>query len=89
MTNYKEIKTFIGHKSNIQCLAVLPNNKLASCSYDNTIKIWDLTNFKEINTLIGHKGSVFYLVFLPNENLASGSWDKTIKIWDLTNSLCS
>ncbi len=47
------------HKGIVSCLCVLPNNKLASCSWDKTIKIWDLINYNEIKTLTGHSGIVY------------------------------
>jgi len=74
-------KTLRGHSGWVDSLAVLPDNKLASGSSDETIKIWDLISGQCINTLKGHSGSVNSLAVLPDNKLASGSSDKTIKIW--------
>jgi WD40 repeat protein len=41
-TSGKELKTLNGHTNWIRSLAVLPDNTLASGSYDQTIKIWAL-----------------------------------------------
>jgi WD40 repeat protein len=59
--------------------------QLASGSFDNTIKIWDVTTGKVLNTLKGHDSWVYGVGFSPDgQQLASGSFDKTIKIWDVT-----
>jgi len=62
-----------------------PDGKtLASGSYDNTIKLWDVTTGREIGTLKGHSSVVLSVSFSPDgKTLASGSHDKTIKLWDV------
>lgn len=80
MTNYNEIKSLNCNDDRIKCLALLPNNKLASGSIDKTIKIWDLTNYNQIQTLKVHSNSIYCLAVLPNSKLASCSLDKTIKM---------
>ena len=67
----------------INALCVLPGNKLASGSADNTIKIWDIVTGKCEQTLEGHQDFVRSICILPKNKLASCSIDKTIKIWDL------
>jgi len=54
---------------------------LASGSFDNTIKIWNLISGECIQTLKGHTNVVCSLATLPDNKLASGSSDETIKIW--------
>jgi WD40 repeat protein len=58
--------------------------KLASGSYDKTIKIWDVTTGKVLNTLKGHEGYVLSVGFSPDGKKLAGSDDNTIKIWDVT-----
>ena len=69
------------HTYRVNCLVVLPNNQLASGSFDNTIRIWDVNKGKGINILKGYTGNVYCLVVLPNNQLASCSGDTTIRIW--------
>ena len=69
-------------------LVVLPNGKLASGSWDKTIKIWSTDGILE-KTLSGHSNWVYSLAVLDNGLLASGSWDETTRIWDENGVLMS
>ncbi|MCC5656489.1 hypothetical protein LC608_05745 [Nostoc sp. XA010] len=81
-----QIHTLQGHSNSVNSLAFSPDGKiLASGSYDNTIKLWDIGTGREIYTLQGHSNSVNSIAFSPDGKiLASGSDDKTIKLWDVT-----
>jgi WD40 repeat protein len=60
------------------------DSHLASCSYDGTIKLWDLHTGKCICTLEGHTAPVSCLAFGSNgQQIVSGSYDRTIKLWDI------
>jgi WD40 repeat protein len=59
--------------------------RLASASYDNTIKFWDSASGHLLRTLTGHSNIVTSVAFSPDgRTLASGSEDKTIKLWDVS-----
>ncbi|AVH62652.1 MULTISPECIES: serine/threonine-protein kinase [unclassified Nostoc] len=61
---------------------------LASGSWDNTIKFWDVNTGKEIRTLIGHTNWVNSVAFSPDGKLlASGSADCTIKLWQVNTGI--
>ncbi|NER19840.1 MAG: protein kinase [Symploca sp. SIO1C2] len=81
----KCIHTLKGHLSSVFSVAISPDGKhLASGSFDNTIKLWDLETGKLLRTLTGHYEPVLTLAFSPNsEILVSGSVDDQIKLWDL------
>jgi len=65
------------------CLAFTPDEQLlASGSYDNTIKLWQVSTGRLLNTLSGHKNSVMSVAFSPDGRLASGDWDGVIKLWE-------
>ncbi len=88
-TDLSTKKIFTEHSDRAWCLAVSPNNLLASGSFDVTIKIWNISLDKSLITLKGHTSSVLSVTFLSNDSIASSSADKTIKIWSITgNGTC-
>ena len=87
-TSIKE-QTLTGHTSAVYCVIKLNESKIASCSYDESIKIWDLSAEKCTYTLNGHTNVVYCLLKLDDNTIASCSWDNSIKIWDLLNQSCT
>ena len=59
----------------------LSDGKIASGSYDTTIKLWDMNTYQCIQTLKGHEQAVNSIIQLSDGKIASGSFDKTIKLW--------
>jgi WD40 repeat protein len=67
------------------------DTKVATCSLDETIKIWTLpdtetgyTGGELVHTLRGHLGQVNNISFSGNDKwLASGSSDMTVRVWDV------
>ena len=74
-----------GHNSDIMCLEYLTNRKLASGSWDNIIKIWDLDRKCIHATLYPylHTEGISALCSPKPGVLVSGSFDKTLIIWDI------
>jgi WD40 repeat protein len=63
--------------------------RLASASYDETVKIWDASSGACLQTLEGHSDLVNSVAFSHDSaRLASASFDQTIKIWDTSSSAC-
>ncbi len=57
--------------------------RLASPSYDQTVRVWDARSGQETLTLKGHSGLVYCATFSPDgQRLASASHDGTVKVWD-------
>ncbi|MEE0266978.1 MAG: TIR domain-containing protein [Bacteroidales bacterium] len=82
--------TLEGHSDFVYSVCWSPDGKyLASCSDDETIKIWDAKSGKELKTLEGHYYDVNSVCWSPDgKYLASGSHDKTVKIWDANSGEC-
>jgi WD40 repeat protein len=71
-----------GHEDSVSALTVLPDGRLASSSFDHTIRVWDAKSLKEKAKLEGGERPVNALVALPEARLASGAGDRTIRLWD-------
>jgi len=74
------------HSGSVSSVAWSPDGQtLASGSWDNSIKLWDVASGKEKATLAGHSGTVTSVAWSPDgQTLASGSDDNSIKLWDVT-----
>jgi parallel beta-helix repeat protein len=94
-------RTLSGHNESVEAVAFSPckqkdpsgttciqwDELLASGSFDNTIKVWEVATGNVRSTLTGHNGPVYSVAFSPDGKfLASGSDDKTIKLWDVVNN---
>ena len=82
----RELALLTGHTRGINAVAFSPNStKLASGSYDNTVKVWDVSTGENITTLEGHTSWIFSVAFSPDgTTIASGSYDNTVKVWDVS-----
>ena len=69
-----------GHSNKVDSIAFSPDGKLlASSSWDNTIKLWDVARGSELRTFTGHSWIVHGVAFSPDGKLlASGSFDRTM-----------
>ena len=83
------IQTLAGHSDRVTAVVFSPDGKrIASGSWDKTIKVWDAISSDLEKTLAGHSDRVTAVAFSPDgKRIASGSWDKTIKVWDVVKSL--
>ena len=80
------MKTLLGHLSHINDLILIQNGDLlASSSYDNSIRIWNLTTNKEKLILNGHSTYVYGLKLIGSNILASGCYDASIMLWNTTD----
>ena len=73
------------HKDKIVSLIELSSGKIATGSYDHTIKIWDLFNF-ECQKTIYEQGNVFCLLEFKHNYLLSGTDKNTIQLWNIDDS---
>jgi WD40 repeat protein len=76
------LNTLEGHRSWVINLIELSDGRLASCSYDKTIRIWKLPSGICQMVLRG-KADVWCVMELPQNILLSGSADGVIRCWNL------
>ena len=71
---------------------ILPHNRIASCSWDKTIKIWKSNppySDTPIKVLEGHSNSVASLLYIKERDIMiSGAIDETLRIWNMSTYQC-
>ncbi|MCJ1448057.1 MAG: hypothetical protein MMC23_008570 [Stictis urceolatum] len=84
------LQTLEGHSESVGSVAFSHDStRLASASFDRTVKIWDTSSGACLQTLEGHNGSVESVAFSHDSTrLASASGDMTVKIWDTSSGAC-
>ena len=81
--------TIKGHTEGVLWVAPMPGGRLASCSRDKTMKVWDLRRLDvQPLTLEAVNGSALMVIPLLDGRLASCHRDTTIRVWDLTMQRC-
>jgi WD40 repeat protein len=60
-----------------------PNGKyLASCGFDQTVRIWEADTGRSVDVLIGHEGRIYSVAWSPDgKEIASAGYDRTVRIW--------
>ncbi|CAD8184322.1 unnamed protein product [Paramecium pentaurelia] len=94
--NWKDLKInnlyqLDGHSGTVLSVCFSPDgNTLASGSWDNSIRLWDVKTGQQKAKLDGHSNCINSVCFSPDGNtLASGSGDCSIRLWDIKNKYCS
>ena len=55
---------------------------IASCSYDNTVKLWSHPGWTPIHTLKGHDNKIMGMdITNDSKFVVTASYDRTFKLW--------
>ena len=76
--------SLLGHTSNVTSVAFSPDGRrIASSSFDRTVKLWETETGQEVFTIRGHTSGVLSVAFSPDgQAMVTGSIDCTSRIWD-------
>ena len=80
----KPFARLTGHSAPVTAVSFSPDGRrLATASFDKSVRLWCGLTGKYLATLRGHVGAVYALVWAPDSRLLlSGSKDSTLKVWD-------
>ena len=83
--NIEQVKTITDHASSVDSLLHLRDGRVASCSYDKTIRIYDPSNDYHCDQVIKrHSENITSICQLDDGTIVSCSYDKSIIIGDYT-----
>lgn len=71
-----------GHKTTINCIIELENNKIVTSYDNNDLIMWDPKDPESMYFIKGHTDVVTSLCFIYGTKFSSTSRDKTLKIWE-------
>jgi WD40 repeat protein len=81
------VKQVFHHNNGVEKVAFSPDGKLiATASWDETARVWDLATRQPIGPPITHRDAVRSVAFSTDGHwLATASNDRTARIWDVAN----
>jgi WD40 repeat protein len=83
----KQVRASGGHAKAIFKVLRHPSQPLlATCSADQTVRLWNPDNGAAVRTMSGHTDWVYAITFSPDGSLlASGSWNGEVKVWKIAD----
>jgi WD40 repeat protein len=81
-----EMRKLQGHTESVTSVAFTSDGTaIASGSWDQTVRLWNVTTGTEMRKLRGHMNTVTSVAFASDGKIvASGSSDQTVRLWNIT-----
>jgi len=78
-------RSLTGHSHFVEDVVISSDGHFAlSCSWDRTLRLWDLQAGNTVTRFVDHKNDVLSVAFsADNRQIVSGSRDRTIKLWNI------
>jgi WD40 repeat protein len=81
----REVAHLRGHATAVAATAFSPDGeRLATCSWDGTVKLWDAATAREVLTLRGHHAPVLNVAFSRDGRQLVSLGRDGIRVWDAT-----
>ena len=80
------VNSFQAHSSYLRLIKQLPNGYVATCSTDNSAKIWSVNNKNSWNLIrtFTHASYLYTIEYINTDTMASAGYDRTIQIWSIS-----
>src|SRR5579871_4796392 len=78
------VKELRGHHAAVYAIVFRPDGeRMATASFDHTLKVWDTNSGRVVQTFSGHQDKVLALTYSADgRRLASAGLDGTVRLWD-------
>ena len=81
-------RALAGHGSKVSGMAFSPEGeRLATCSFDNVLRVWGLETGSTLGEFDGHDADVNGVAFFPDgKSLVTGAEDDSLRLWELARA---
>jgi len=73
----------VGHSGEVTELKFVSSSRLASCSFDGTVRVWEIGEVETTSRVLKGHAACVYGICVEGSTLVSCSEDKSIRIWNL------
>lgn len=91
-SNHQQVGLLVGHIPTLWVTSLAFSKQhpiLVSCSFDQTVRIWDIRSGTCLKVLTGHSHWLWAAALSPDgQRIASGGDDCTIRLWDVNTGEC-
>jgi len=89
-SNWERIRVLKGHSDWVRGIVYHPNgNQMASCSQDDTLRLWNVEAGTCAHIIIGRGGYLNGVAYSPQgDQLATAGGDGTVRLWDSATGGC-